>query len=56
MVAKRSDGSFDKAEYRANPELYKSVFAKRYLPYLSVLIHSMFWVQKYPRLISTKDM
>ena len=56
MVAKRVDGSYNREEYRSQPSLYKGIFAKKYLPYISCLIHGMYWDQKFPRLIKTTDM
>ncbi|KAI8803017.1 Saccharopine dehydrogenase-domain-containing protein [Cladochytrium replicatum] len=50
----RADGTpgFDKAEYKAHPERYTSVFHERIAPYATMLVNGIFWDQRYPRLLS----
>jgi alpha-aminoadipic semialdehyde synthase len=43
---------FDKAEYRAHPELYEPVFHTRVLPHTSVLVNCMYWAPQFPRLVT----
>lgn len=53
-LAKKIDGKeFELQEYYAHPELYEANFTK-YVPYLSVLVNSIYWDESYPRLL-TKD-
>lgn len=47
----RKTGGFDLQEYYAHPELYQSVF-EQYLPKLTILMNSIYWEPKYPRLIN----
>eukprot|EP01016_Furgasonia_blochmanni_P040258 TRINITY_DN5118_c0_g1_i6.p1 TRINITY_DN5118_c0_g1~~TRINITY_DN5118_c0_g1_i6.p1 ORF type:complete len:360 (-),score=86.57 TRINITY_DN5118_c0_g1_i6:234-1313(-) len=57
MVAPEDPGSkFDKHEYYNHPSRYTPVFHERYLPYISVLFHCMYWEQKYPRLIAEENL
>ncbi len=53
MFRRRSDNGFDLQEYYAHPELYHSVF-EQYLPKLTILMNSIYWEPKYPRLV-TRD-
>ncbi|OYD16651.1 hypothetical protein CH330_02290 [candidate division WOR-3 bacterium JGI_Cruoil_03_51_56] len=43
-------GSFDLKDYYQHPDRYRPVFEK-YLPYLTVLVNSIFWNKQYPRLV-----
>lgn len=43
---------FDKKEFYTNPQLYKSVFAEKFVPYLSILIHCIYWDPKSPRILT----
>jgi len=52
MFARR-DGGFDLQEYYDHPELYHSVF-EQYLPKLHILMNSIYWEPRYPRLL-TRD-
>ena len=42
---------FDLQEYYDHPERYRSKFHK-YVPYLTMLINSIYWDQRYPRLLT----
>ncbi|CAH8320965.1 unnamed protein product [Eruca vesicaria subsp. sativa] len=48
--------SFEKADYYAHPEHYKSVFHKKIAPYTSFLVNCMYWEKRFPRLLSTKQL
>jgi alanine dehydrogenase len=52
-VESNDGGGFDKLDYFAHPERYRSIFA-RHLPQLSVLVNGIFWTERYPRLV-TRD-
>jgi alpha-aminoadipic semialdehyde synthase len=60
-MVERVDGhEFDKAAYyTATDEQiareYRSIFARNYLPYVSVLINCMFWKPKFPRLVTAAE-
>mmetsp|Transcript_36889 Transcript_36889/g.90311 ORF Transcript_36889/g.90311 Transcript_36889/m.90311 type:complete len:982 (-) Transcript_36889:89-3034(-) len=43
---------FDRAHYFAHPEQYESVFAEKLAPYASVIINSVYWDQRCPRLLT----
>lgn len=54
LYARLSDGGFDKQEFYAHPELYRSSF----LPYVShtdILINGIFWHERIPRLFELED-
>jgi alpha-aminoadipic semialdehyde synthase len=44
---------FSKQEYYSSPEAYTPMFHEKYLPYISVIFHCMYWDQKFPRLITS---
>lgn len=52
---RRKEGAFNLSEYFSNPENYKSKF-ETYLPYLTALINCIFWTDKYPRIVTKKDL
>ncbi|RLF58624.1 MAG: hypothetical protein DRN27_04890 [Thermoplasmata archaeon] len=55
MVQTNDDShSFNLQEYYEHPELYHSVFDK-YIPYLSILMNCIYWDERYPRLITKKQ-
>ncbi len=45
--------AFELQEYYQHPERFKGVF-EQYLPHLSLLVNSMYWDDRYPRIV-TKD-
>ncbi|THU85427.1 hypothetical protein K435DRAFT_970737 [Dendrothele bispora CBS 962.96] len=49
-----SDGStqYDRDDYYANPEMYKSVFGERIYPYLTLFLNGTGWAPGYPRLMT----
>lgn len=52
MVEPKSpDHNFVLQDYYDNPEKYRSVM-ETYLPYLTVLINSIYWDERYPRIIT----
>lgn len=51
--AERLDGTaFDKEDYYARPELYRSTFEERILPYASCVLNCIYWEPRFPRLIT----
>ena len=58
MVAPNEDSgaAFDRADYYAHPERYSPVFHERVAPHVSALINCTYWDQRYPRLLTTKQM
>jgi len=46
---------FSKQEYYSSPERYTPNFHEKYLPYISVIFHCMYWEQKFPRLITSEQ-
>lgn len=55
-IVKSEDGSFDREDYYANPELYESKFHERVLPYTSVLLNCMYWDPRYPKIATLEQM
>ncbi|KAJ1823329.1 hypothetical protein LPJ56_002998, partial [Coemansia sp. RSA 2599] len=49
-------GAYNRDEYRAHPERYRSVFAQKIAPYTTMLINGIYWESKYPRLLTTSDL
>lgn len=52
---KEKENFFEKKDFYANPQNYKSVFAEKFVPYLSILVHCMFWDPKFPRILSLEE-
>ena len=48
-------GEFDLQDYYKHPEKYRSKFAG-YLPYLSILVNCVYWTERYPRLVTRRDL
>ena len=55
LYARKSDGGFDRQEYQLVPELYESVFAKKYARYLSVISNCLYYERKYPKVLTIAD-
>jgi alpha-aminoadipic semialdehyde synthase len=55
LVERTTDGGFEKSEYYAQPERYRSVFAG-HLRHLSLLVNSIYWEPRYPRLASRDEL
>lgn len=55
MYRHKEKDSFDKKDFYANPQDYKSIFAEKFVPHLSILVHCMFWDPKFPRILSLED-
>lgn len=47
--------NFDKEHFYKNKSEYKSVFAEKYLPYISALFHCMYWDPESPVIISDEE-
>lgn len=47
--------TFDKEHFYANKQEYKSIFANKYLPYLSAIFHCMYWDSESPVIISDSE-
>ncbi|XP_051150266.1 alpha-aminoadipic semialdehyde synthase isoform X2 [Andrographis paniculata] len=43
---------FDKADYYAHPDNYRSVFHEKIAPYTSVIVNCMYWEKRFPRLLT----
>jgi alpha-aminoadipic semialdehyde synthase len=57
LYARNDDGngttsSFDRNDFLENSHMYHSKFASTIAPYLSVLINSIFWDHRFPRLLT----
>lgn len=51
MVAPARGQTFSLPEYYQHPERYTGVFA-RHLPHLDVLVNTIYWTDRYPRLVT----
>jgi len=54
MVEPKGDKKFELQDYYDNPHNYRSVM-NSYTPYLNILVNSIFWTDKYPRILTLKD-
>lgn len=52
---KNNDEKFNKEHFYANKKDYVSLFSKKYLPFISVLFHCMYWDTESPVLITEND-
>lgn len=48
-------GTFDRADYFANPQKYRSIFHTKIAPYMSILINGIYWESQYPRLLTRQQ-
>ncbi len=46
---------FSKERYYEYPETMRGVFSERYLPHLTVLVNAIYWDERYPRLVTKRD-
>ncbi|MBT3317383.1 hypothetical protein HN388_05310, partial [bacterium] len=53
MVAPAGDYDFELQDYFDNPDRYNGKFSE-HLPYLDMLINTIFWTEDYPRLVTKK--
>ena len=49
-------GSFDRTHFMDHPEMYHSSFAHCVAPYIHVLVNSIYWEHRFPRLLTHDDM
>ncbi|XP_068758907.1 alpha-aminoadipic semialdehyde synthase, mitochondrial-like [Montipora capricornis] len=55
LVPKAGGGIFDAEEYDAHPDRYRSTFAEKIAPYMSVLVNGTYWAPHVPRLLTYGD-
>jgi alpha-aminoadipic semialdehyde synthase len=55
VTPKRSDQAFDLQDYYDRPRDYRPTFS-RYLPHLTVLMNCNYWDDRYPRLVTNRDL
>jgi alpha-aminoadipic semialdehyde synthase len=48
--------SFDRKDYFANPQDYKSIFAETVAPYASVIVNGVFWNEDFPRILTIEQL
>ena len=59
IVAPRDGSPMSQAkvpEYYERPDEFRSVFAETILPYTSVLMNCLFWTERFPRIVTTKQL
>lgn len=54
LVERSADGGFELQEYYNQPERYRSTFTPK-LAHLTLLVNSIYWEPKYPRLATQQD-
>lgn len=54
LYRRDDDDGFDRAEYLAEPELYRSVFADTMGEYCDAIVNGVYWDARFPRLV-TRD-
>jgi alpha-aminoadipic semialdehyde synthase len=47
---------FDKTHFYANPHLYRSRFAEKYMNNITFLVHGIYFEPKYPRIMTISDL
>jgi alpha-aminoadipic semialdehyde synthase len=47
---------FDRSHFVKHPAMYRSTFAEKVAPYTNVLVNSIYWEHRYPRLLTKDDM
>ena len=55
MFQHKETKMFNKKEFYEYPHNYESIFAEKYVPYLSILIHCMFWDTKFPQILTLEE-
>ncbi|PCH34748.1 hypothetical protein WOLCODRAFT_139556 [Wolfiporia cocos MD-104 SS10] len=53
---RQDGGTYDRADYYANPQVYHSEFPTKIAPYLSLLLHGAGWAPSYPRLMTNEQL
>lgn len=53
FVVSTANGHFNRTEYYAHPERFRSHFHESILPYTSVLINGIYWEPQFPRILET---
>jgi alpha-aminoadipic semialdehyde synthase len=56
MVQRDDNEVFNKEDYYKNPGKYKSIFHKKYLPYITALFHCIYWDNHCPKYIKNKHL
>lgn len=55
MYIHKDTNTFDRDDFYLNPQNYKSLFAEKFVPYLSILYHCMFWDITHPKLLTLEE-
>ena len=55
VTPKDENTKFELQDYYKNPQNYKPVFAQ-YLPYFSAIVNTIYWDERYPRLVTLEDL
>lgn len=54
MVVPVDERKFHLQDYYDNPQYYRSIMSN-YLPFMNILVNSIFWTEKYPRILTLKE-
>lgn len=55
MYTHKKKQNFNKDDFYKNPRDYTSNFAEKFVPYLSVLYHCMFWDVTHPKILTVEE-
>jgi alpha-aminoadipic semialdehyde synthase len=56
VVARSGGGLFDREEYYAHPERYEPCFHTTVAPHISMLVTTMYWDRRFPRLLTAAQL
>lgn len=56
VVARSGGGPFDREEYYAHPERYQPCFHTTVAPHISMLVTTMYWDRRFPRLLTAAQL
>jgi len=55
MYQHKENKNFNKIDFYENPQNYESKFAETLVPYLSILIHCMYWDTNFPQILTLEE-
>jgi alpha-aminoadipic semialdehyde synthase len=55
MYVHKESGQFNRDDFYSNPQNYISTFADKFVPYISILYHCMFWDVKHPKILTFEE-
>lgn len=55
LYKKKSDGSYNRADFHTNPDAYECTFPQ-YIPHTDILMNGIYWEEKIPRLFELEQL